>query len=165
METTVTLQHAFEYSLWVILLGILVFLIALVLFVRAVKKIKKQKRESCPNSVMREYRPAPARVVMDAKTRYTLQIKRIMDEYNAKDITKREGYQRLSLIIRGFVHETTGINVEKYTLSDIQTLGMPGLNTLISEYYLPEFAQDDMAAYSGLWTSCNRTIGVINQWR
>ncbi len=162
METSVALQQPFEYSILVILPGIVLLVLSLVLFVRTVRNIK---RRTGKNHVIPEYRPAPYTQVIDARNRAILQIRQIISDFQAGAITKRAGYQRLSLVIRSFVHDTTGINVEVRTLEEIKTLGMPGLNALIEEYYTPEFAEDERSDKSGLWTSCNKTIGVIESWR
>jgi hypothetical protein len=91
-------------------------------------------------------------------------IQAVLADYNAKKITKRDGYQRLSIIIRGFVQETTGINVENYTLYEIKGLGIEKLNKLIEEYYVPEFAEDNRATKMSLEASCNSAMGVIKTW-
>ncbi|MBR5336971.1 MAG: hypothetical protein IK152_03210 [Lachnospiraceae bacterium] len=162
METTVTLQAPFEYDLWVIILGIVLIALSLLLFVRIIISIRKREKKS---RIIPEYKPATPMEVYGARDRAISRIQRIMDDFREKRITKREGYQKLSLVIRSFVHDTTGINVEVRTLEEIKTLGMPGLNALIEEYYMPEFAEDGKADNTGLWASCNKTIGVIQAWR
>ena len=162
METTVTLQPAFEYSIWVVLLGAGLLILSLVFFVRIFRSMKRPSKKSL---LIPEYRPASYAQVYDAKNRAILQIQQIIEDFRAGRITKRDGYQRLSPVIRSFVHDTTGINVEVRTLEEIRTLGMPGLNALLEEYYTPEFAEEGRAEKAGLWESCNKTIGVIRAWR
>ncbi len=164
METTVTLQPPFEYALWVLIVGVVITIAAIALFIAAVVLIKKNRPITVANSNSPVYRQAAPRIVLDAKRRYCMQIQEILNSYEQNTITKREGYQRLSLIIRGFVHETTGINVENCTLIEIKKLGIPQLNELIQEYYVPEFAEDDRSGSAKLNGSCNRAMGVIKAW-
>ncbi len=164
METTVTLQPPFEYALWVLIVGVVITIAAIALLILAVVWIKKKSTVIASNSNAPVYRQAVPSVVIDAKRRYCMQIQEVLNNYEQNNITKREGYQRLSLIIRGFVHETTGINVENCTLIEIKRLGIPQLNELIQEYYIPEFAETDRSGSVKLEGSCNRAMGVIKAW-
>ena len=84
-----------------------------------------------------------------------------MDLRNQK-ITVRQAYQKMSICIRMFVHDVTGIKVQKYTLSEIKKVNMPQLTQLVREYYEPEFALESRTDVMG---SIQRTRYVIEGWR
>ncbi len=166
METTVTLQPPFEFSIWVLILGVVITVAAIALLIAAIVLIKRNMVFTWPKAKAKPpvYQPAPSSIIIDAKKRCSLQIQGIIRDYGQGKITRREGYQRLSLIIRGFVHDTTGINVENCTLLEIKRLGVPKLVNLIQEYYVPEFAEDGRGGNANLITSCNNAMGVIETW-
>ena len=73
----------------------------------------------------------------------------------------RAGYQELSIIIRTFVNEVTGIEVQNYALKEIKKLEMPLLYELIKEYYAPEFSENSLG---DIENSINKTRKVIEKW-
>ena len=162
METTVTLQAALGYSWWLYLISAALLAAAIVVFLNALKAHQQVQLTDDKRDV-KVKRPAPG-TVLNAKNKHLAQINALLTEYKAGSITKRTGYQRLSLIIRSFVHETTGINVENCTLRESEALGMQGLNVLMNEYYVPEFGEDKRSQNADLVKSCNKTMGVISSW-
>ncbi len=107
----------------------------------------------------------PRKALIQLKNEYAQKLQKLAQEYNSGEKNKREAYQRLSLLIRGFVHEATGINVENYTKIEIKKLGMPQLDRLMAEYYVPEFAEDERAKHKDFIASCNAALGVIGSWK
>ena len=86
----------------------------------------------------------------------------VLRDFNNKVITERVAFQRLSSLIRNFIHETTNIKVQNYTLKEIKLVNMPVLYELVSEYYDPEFA---VASDGNFIKSYNKTRMVIERWR
>ena len=164
METTVTLQPPFEYSLWVLVVFGVLLIAGIVLLVLALRKLKS----NAPVQEVAQDQPVyknPGQITLyNAKRKYVSQIQQLLADYSGKKISKRDGYQKLSLIIRGFVHDTTRIDVTKCTLKDLKALKIPKLDTLIEEYYVPEFGEDARSVNSSLEASCNKAMGVIKSW-
>ena len=79
----------------------------------------------------------------------------------AGSYTKRAAYQELSMLIRTFVYDATGIKVQNYSLQEIRRVGIPGLTALVQEYYEPEFARQSMA---DIRASLFRTRKAIQLW-
>ena len=165
MVTTVKLQHPFEYSWWVTLIAVVLGFIALtaiIFFLIKLFSALRKKKEALG--------PAARRIVMSPemvariKTLYIGRVQALLGSYNQNMIDKREGYQQLSALIRGFVHEVTGINVENFTLREVKAFGIKKLDTLMEEYYVPEFAEDEKAQDKDFLQSCNRAMGVIKAW-
>ena len=164
METTVTLQDPFEYSWWVLVVGAVCLLLGIILLIISLRKIikllKKKKEEQSVE---------PPKLVSNLITRtigerYIKKIDALKKNYQKGKITKRDGYQELSLIIRGFVHECTGKDVEKCTLKDLKEMKVYWLANLIEDYYIPEFAEDSRAEQKDFVQSCDNAMGVIRSW-
>ena len=98
------------------------------------------------------------------KRKYEGQLQGLHKAYAGQQIEKREAYQDLSMLIREFVRDATGIHVENYTVKEIKSLGIRRLDMLMDEYYLPEFADEFRAKHKDFSTSCNTALGVIRSW-
>ena len=96
------------------------------------------------------------------KNNYKKKLNELEKELNEDKITTRKAYQKLSMIIRNFVYETTNIKVQYYTLEEIRPLNMDQLTKLVEEYYVPEFAKDSTTKIE---TSLKHTREVIEQWQ
>ncbi|SFC60547.1 hypothetical protein [Butyrivibrio sp. YAB3001] len=162
MVTTVTLQQPFEYYWWVILIAVMFFILATVLLILALNKVfhflshNKKKKPVIT-------RP-PRRALYAIKADYSAQLQDLAEAYTNKKLDKRIGYQRLSLLIRGFVQEVTGLNVENFTKAEIKAFGIKKLDKLMDEYYVPEFAETVRSINKDFIGSCNNALGVIQSW-
>ncbi len=165
MVTTVKLQHPFEYSWWVTLIAVVLGAIALTAIVFFLIKVFKalRKKKNAP-------RPAATKIAMSpdmiyrVKNQYASRVQALLNNYSQNKIDKREGYQQLSALIREFVHEVTGINVENFTIKEVKAFGIKKLDVLMEEYYVPEFAEDEKAKDKDFAESCNKAVGVIKAW-
>lgn len=95
------------------------------------------------------------------KSRYMTVCDTILRDLQTGLIDDRKAAQALSMVVRDFVNEMTGINVRNYTLTEIKTLHMPELEELISTIYAPEFAKDKK------WNSkktIEKTKRIISKW-
>ena len=165
MVTTVKLQHPFEYSWWVILIAVVLGALALaaIIFfiVKAIPYLRKKK--DIPRPAARKIAMSPD-VILRVKNQYIDRVQALLMSYSQNLIDKREGYQRLSALIREFVHEVTGINVENFTVREVKAFGIKKLDVLMEEYYVPEFAEDEKAKDKDFIKSANRAMGVIKAW-
>lgn len=163
METTVTLQKVFEYSWWVVVVAAVIAAIAAVLVIYSIvvfiKANRKPKTSGAP-----KVRNLPPQFLYVVKGKYVNELQKLLGKYSQNRIGKREAYQKLSVIIRKFVHEATGINVENYTAKEVKALGIRNLDQLMEEYYVPEFAEDERAEEKDFVSSCNTAAGVIKSW-
>ena len=157
MKTSVTLQEPFSYSMIpMIVVGTLVALYGIYLIISILQKQPKKKIAT----------PVPKKIISPAdirtiKSKYLAELENIKQALWTQQISTRDAYQKMSLCIRHFVYEVTGIQVQNYTLEDIKGLHMPGLEALIAEYYAPEFAMTSMSDSSA---SIERTKRVIELW-
>ena len=164
MVTTVELQKPFEYSWWVSLIWILLIIVAVAIFAFMLIKLFFLDKKKAETMAGRPKTPATPRVLPGVKNKYIQRVQDINNRYAAGAVSKRNGYQELSGVIREFVHEATGINVETLTAEEVRAMGIMNLNVLMEEYYVPEFAEDERARNKDLTKSCNTAVGVIRSW-
>ncbi|WP_173472628.1 hypothetical protein [Eubacterium ruminantium] len=157
MKTSVKLQEPISYmTLWLIIAAVLV---ALVIFMQVFFRIKLRGRLGKSKKIKIK-KPKP-KTLIEIKTAYLGKLAQIEYNLRSSSISTKEAYQKMSLCIRGFVYEATGIPVEKYTLTEIKEVGIPVLTQLVSEYYEPEFA---MATYADVNQSILKTRKVLESW-
>ena len=158
MKTSVELQAPFQYMiLWLILAVLFIagVIVAQVLLRKKLgdrlKKAKQIKLKRIAESTLE-----------GLKKKYIGELTCIEMDLRNQKITVRQAYQKMSICIRLFVHDVTGIKVQKYTLSEIKKVNMPQLTNLVREYYEPEFALESRTDVMG---SVQRTRAVIESWR
>ena len=164
MVTTVKLQAPFEYSWIVTLATIALGIIAAVILVYVVKKLLDLREKTAAKRPRYHKIHLTPENLAKMKKDYIGRVSALLNGYLSGNLTKRDGYQKLSGIIRSFVHEVTGINVESFTVKEVKALGIRKLDELMEEYYVPEFAEDEKAENKDFAASCRVAMGVINSW-
>ena len=153
MQDPVSLQEPFTYSTTIIyILLVIIVLLIISLFVK--------KREKKVQKVEVKLVPVPNLFVI--KKNYLDKIDSLLNRVKNNEVTNRKGYHELSKIIRGFVFETTNINVLSLSLKEVGNYNIPYLKDLMEEYYSPEFAR---TSTSDIISSIEKTREVINKWR
>ena len=146
------LRPMFSYSILIIvivliLIGILFFLLR-----------KKKPVKEVPPVIKR---PAPRNLFV-IKNNYLMQINELRDQLKNNTIETRKAYQKLSVIIRNFIFETTQIRVQYYSLQEITQANIPVLTELVEEYYAPEFSKE---GEGDCLSSLEKTREVIEKWQ
>ena len=150
MQTGTELQAPFSYSLLpIILLFVALFL---PLIIRLLKKYWPRNN----NMVVNTYTDSNM-----IKNKYLNMLDELDNKLDTKKISSRKAYQELSILIRSFVKEVTGIDVTTCVLSDIERMNMPIIYDLVKEYYSPEFAR---ISIGNIRSSISKTRGVIYRW-
>ena len=152
MSISTDLQDMFSYSLSPII--VLIIIISVLFFILILSRKK-------PKPVQKINIVKPKNII-DIKNKYLQEINNLLISVNENKITNRSAYQKLSKLIRNFVYEVTGLIVPNYTLSEIKTLNMPILSTLVEEYYHPEFAKEST---SDIISSITKTREVVAKWK
>lgn len=153
--TDLEFQPPFSYSISLIIIVIVPIVILTICFI-VWKNRKRRKHKALP-----EVKEVNLKDLNIIKRKYLKKLSEINDKLNANKISTRVAYQNISVIIRFFVYEATNINVQHYTLKDIEKLNMPILYELIQEYYVPEFAEYSV---SDIKDSLEKTRKVIETW-
>lgn len=150
MKTSVNLQGPFSYALWpIIVVGALLLLCIGILIFPKLKSLFKPRKV-----------PAPEKVI-EIKNKFLMELSGIEVDLVNNRISTRDAYKKMSVCIRAFVFEVTGIEVLSYTLQDIQRLKMPLLEELIEEFYAPEFA---VKSIGDSMASLKKTKRAIERW-
>jgi len=135
-------------------------LIILAVFLQVFFRIRRARKGDLPPKKIRIKKP-PAKMLPEIKDRYLVKLDVLEKQLSAGLIDVRAAFQELSSVIRNFVFEVTGIEVQNYTLFEIRQLNMPHLTKLIEEYYTPEFARTTRKRG---FSSINKTREVIRRW-
>ncbi|WP_430593392.1 hypothetical protein [Humidisolicoccus flavus] len=116
---------------WMLAFGILV---ALILIYFAVWWFTQ------PKGILTPPPPPPRQVhVPTLKQKYLDMIGEVAAESERGELTPRELSQKLSLVLRFFAHESTGIVAEVMTLEDLSEANLPSVHGAVAEYYPSSF--------------------------
>lgn len=138
MDITVELQEPFSYALWpIIMLALIIVGIIVALIVLKLNKHPKKVKQEPVKEEPKVQKPVDGNYI---KKKYLKQLYDVEESFRTQKISVRKAYQSMSIIVRKFVQEMTGIKVHSFTLSDIRKLNMPELESLIAEFYAPEFS-------------------------
>lgn len=159
MTTLVEIQDILSYGLIPVIVMAVASIIPIFLFIIAELR-KKSEKKALPAAYeeMRPKFPPHSRQVRDS---YLAQLRFTRLCYSQGSIDCKEGYQRLSQIIKGFVNDYSEIDVASKTLAEIRGMELPYIETLVEEYYAVEFAPD---MDGDLYKSLDTTEKVIELW-
>ena len=110
---SVDLRGPFEYEWWVFLIAILVVLASgafLAFMIRTLWKNRAQPLRQQSETPKQLFRP-PFFNIYGLKRSSIHKVQKLAGKYDAHEITRREGYQELSYVMRNFVEKATGIKV------------------------------------------------------
>ena len=159
MPTTVELQKMFRFSPWpltIVACALVLFtLILIAMFVFSGIRNKKAGRKNTIKSLL--WTPTDLEKLRQEYLAKLIQIEFDFDS----DKQIRSAYERMSVLIREFTYKATGVEVLKYSLSEIKGTGLNNLADLIEEYYEPEF---DKISEGDVKASIERTRKVISEW-
>ena len=137
MDSVVNLKDPFTYPVWPILLLLLGAIAVGITYL-----LIRRKKEAPPVEVPPE--PQQPRFNYNQKTelkaKYVNILYLIEQAFRNGEISAREAYQRLSVAIRDFLKEISGVDVTKCTLMEMRSMRVPIITQLIEGYYEPEFA-------------------------
>lgn len=160
MPTTVELQKMFRYSATpIVLTALALLLVTLILIALILWKIIKNKRAGRKNTIKSILWIKPD--MEKLKQEYLAKLLKIEMAFDTDTTKIRPAYESMSKLIRDFVYKATGIDVPKYTLSEIRKTDLEDLADLIEEYYEPEF---DKISAGDVKASIENTRRVISKW-
>ncbi len=140
MNTTVTLQENLPLSLLPFLVILLGAAILSLLYLIPYWKNKRAAQPVVKQPVQVQQVNTVPQDTITVKGHYMHKVDEIQRDLQMGLLDERKAAQALSITIRDFVNQMTGLNVQNYTLTEIHFLNMPTLEALIQEYYAPEFA-------------------------
>lgn len=75
------------------------------------------------------------------KKQSLLQVKIVENKLQLSQISQKEATKQISIIVRNYIYNTSGIKINCYSLSEIKSLNNKTLSRLISECYKIEFSK------------------------
>lgn len=97
------------------------------------------------------------------RQRYLQLIAAIAQRHRAGELGARDAHLELSLAVRTFVHEMTGLQTQRMTLAQLRAHGLPLVGDAVELLYPGEFS-----AYGGPFTvaqAADMAQGVVQSWR
>ena len=93
-----------------------------------------------PRGILEPPPPPPKQVdVRSVKQKYIDMIGEVAVEHSEGELTPRELSQRLSLVLRFFAHEASGVEAEVMTLADLKYAQVPLIPGAVEQYYPSSF--------------------------
>ena len=158
MQTSIDLQKLYNYSVWPLLVFLLIFVImSLFLLFKLLKNNKKVEKKPAVKEI-------PAKNVKNIpaiKNKYIKKLNEIESKYKAGKIDLRKAYQQISEDVRFFIFEVTNITTQNFSLSEIKEANIPGLYDLIEEYYEPEFSSKSVGDFDD---AINKARRIVSEW-
>ncbi len=151
MQVATELSNMFSYSFLLIIIVILALICCVF--------VKLKDKSVAPQINEPDISKKDIKEIINA---YLIKIDNLVKYIQKEEISNRDAYQKLSLLVRHFVFEVTNIKVQNYSLREIEKLNMPSLYELIKEFYHPEFA---VLSQGEILKSIAKTKGVIASWK
>ena len=95
------------------------------------------------------------------RANYLASIDEVVAAHQRGELGSRAAHQRLSALVRGYVHESSGYPASAMTLGELRRLNLPGLTRAVERFYPAEFGRDDSAA---VITSATDARRVVQEW-
>ena len=109
----------------------------------------------------------PPRITSDRLSRlradYTRQIDLVLDRAAAGEISQRRAHQQLSVLVRHFVQEVSGIHAPTMTLTELNATGsrLTPVSEVVGSLYPGEFGPRETATLVGAGTVAKQ---VVARW-
>ncbi|NYE94468.1 hypothetical protein FHU41_000689 [Psychromicrobium silvestre] len=87
--------------------------------------------------------PMPPRKLLSLRARYLAQIDQIAAQHQAGQLSARAAHQKLSVAVRGFAQELTGVKTGRMTLAEVRSAGLPLVGDAVEVFYPAEFGVQD----------------------
>lgn len=126
---------------------------AVIMWIIAVLFMTRRKPEKEPELTLEQ-----KRTITD---KYLAMIDEIETAYKAQETTSREAHQSLSLVLRGFASEKSGVRAEMMTLSDLREANLPSVAETVSHLYPGAFSR---VADASVPEALKETRSEVSAW-
>lgn len=110
--------------------------------------------------VATDRRPTP----VGARERALGDLDLIAQQVASGRLPERGGYQQMSLVVRTFVAEVTGLPAHSMALADLRAAGVQGVAEAVALMYPPEFAPAPAPQYEPLDHTLARARHLVATW-
>lgn len=160
MPTSVQLQSNMISCLPVIVLLALILLLPIAYWLVKRILLSFKSRPKQPEIILPP--PVPRKMPQEIKAEYLNRLYGIQRSYELQEITSKQTYLMLSMLVREFVKKYTGIEATTKTLSELAQMNMPQLYELVIQLYEPEFSLLAEADVRKLILQTKRVIEIWN---
>jgi len=162
MSAGVELQEIYPYSVVPLFVTIVLSVVIMIAGHKLLKKLEKKSTKPVPLKKTKEPVTVNETVVHEEiRTKYYKEVDALEWQWRNENISNRQAYQELSVIVRKFVSELTGVKVLHYTLEELKKANMPKVCEVIEECYAPEFSPDKDG---DIYCTMNKARTVIKEW-
>lgn len=152
-----TIMPAVPYeALWAVI-GVLLIVIVAVYYLFAWLLTRPPAEPAAPVSI-----PAPRRTVPELQGAYLFEVDQIAGRYARGELTPRRAHAALSVAVREFLTEATGVPADKMTLSELRSTPFVGATHAIAEFYPIVFGADEARSVEHGTDAARQ---VITLWR
>lgn len=123
--------------LWAVL-GVILVVIVATYYLFAWLLTRPSPEPSAPVSV-----PSPRRTVPELQGAYLYEVDQIAHRYAAGELTPRRAHAALSVAVREFLAEATGVPTDKMTLTELRSTPFVGATHAVAEFYPIVFGADE----------------------
>lgn len=97
------------------------------------------------------------------KAKYLALISSLQNQYDAGTRDGRATHLELSLAVRSFAHEMTGIKTQRMTLAQLRQHHLPLAEDAVAQFYPGEFSR--AGEHQSVAASVQAARNVVSQWR
>ena len=97
------------------------------------------------------------------RERYLLLMSAILQRHDAGELGSRAAHLELSLALRTFVHEMTGLHTQRMTLTQLRAHGLPLVGDAVELLYPGEFSAD--GGQLTVAQAAHTAQDVVHAWR
>jgi hypothetical protein len=143
-----------EYSGWFLWtgLGLLALVAAWLAFVFLSTRHRAASHEAGPG---------PAADLHSLRLEYLRRIEAVAADADAGRLSARASHQELSLLIRSFVRDTSGIDAPRMTLAELHGQGIPRAAAAVGSLYPAEFSREPPESVAGAAETARE---VVRSW-
>lgn len=105
--------------------------------------------------------PLPPKKLLSMRAKYLAQIDQIAAQHREGQLSARHAHQRLSLVVRAFSQELTGVKTERMTLAELRAAGLPVVGDAVEVFYPAEFGVQDA---DSLGHSADIARELVGRW-
>lgn len=132
-----TIMPVVPYSMMWAILGVLLVTAVIVYYLLAYQ-LTRPRPERVPA-------PEPPRLVSvpELQHDYLIEVDTVARRYRAGELTPRRAHAELSIVIRDFITQATGVEADKMTLTELRRTPFVGASHAVSEFYPLVFGVDE----------------------
>ncbi|WP_051388999.1 hypothetical protein [Arthrobacter sp. 35W] len=146
------------YSIWWPLIGVALLLLVAGWYGYVVLSTRTANAAGIPGFV-------PPRNPGSVQSRYLGIVDDIERRHDGGALDGRSAHQELSVAVRAFVHEMTGIAAQRMTLAELRARELPAVAAAVRQFYPAEFATADAAGTVDVHSSAAAARMVVAGWR